>query len=325
MQGGGESIKRARAGSVWRGLTCLFLASLMGTGAAQSPAPAIVTVDPLTIADDDFARNRDPETWRDLTVERIVFTEAGATWRLWRIINLAHPDGPLWEVMHDNENATFAAALVAVRSWGGVVMVVDTGPVDTRYGARFNSEVAGTPIDPNRNFSDARPSYVAHMLADLGDPPRLIVALHTNAPDFDPRLSDCPSARPGRGAISVGLCNDRYHPRAAQNRRWPFDDNDSLALVPYLATRDRSSAPCGRALSAADYNLVFERVAISDGSLSNYAVQHGLAYVNIETEERGSAVAGIALARDRLVDMIDGVMARCGPVAGLALKAPRGR
>ena len=76
-------------------------------------------------------------------------------------------------------------------------------------------------------------------------------------------------------------------------------------------------------LASGDYNLVFERVGYSDGSLSNYAAQHGLAYVNVETEERGSSPTGIALARDRLVDMIDKVMQRCGPVPGVALRVPR--
>lgn len=300
----------------------LLLCGLLSTAQASAPEGWVAT-DPLTIADDDFARNRDPDTWRDLSVERMVFTEGAATWRLWRIVNTAKPAGPLWVVTHDNENATFAAALAAVNSWGGVVMVVDTGPVDTRYGARFNAEVVGKPIDPNRNFLDTRPAYVARMLADLGDPARLIIALHTNAPDFDPNLSDCPTATPGRGAISVGLCNTRYQPRPATKRQWPFDDEDSLMLFPHLSGQPRASAPCGRLLASGDYNLVFERVGYSDGSLSNYAAQHGLAYVNIETEERGSSSVGIAQARDRLIDMIDKVMLRCGPVPGIALRAPR--
>lgn len=305
-----------------RWIACVSCAMLAGASNGQ---PDSVAIDPLTIADDDFARQRYPEVWRGLAVQRIVFTEGAATWRLWRISNVGNPAGPLWVVTHDNENATFAAAVEAVKSWGGVAMVVDTGPVDTRYNARFNSDVAGTPIDPNRHFLDANPAYVAQMLADLGEPARLIVALHTNAPDFDPRLSDCPTIRPGRGAISVELCSSRYQPRPARARDWPFDDADSLVLMPHLDGRQRRSAPCAPLMAATDANLVFERVAASDGSLSNYAAQHGLAYLNIETEERGSSDAGIAQARDRLVAMIDLVMARCGAVPGLTLKPPQRR
>lgn len=312
----------ARLRGIGQGLACLILALVAGAGSAQMMT---ATVDPLTIADDDFARQRDPAVWSGLNVRRIIFTEGGATWRLWRIANVVQPAGPLWVVTHDNENATFAAGLAAVKSWGGVMMVVDTGPADTRYGARFNNDVAGKPIDPNRHFFDSQPIYVAQMLADLGSPERLIVALHTNAADFDPRLSDCPAIRPGRGEISVGLCNARYQPSRADKRPWPFDDDDSLALVPYLASTSRTSAYCGKVLRTANFNLVYERVTISDGSLSNYAAQHGHAYVNIETEERGSQPAGIARARDRLVDMIDKVMVRCGPLPGIALQTPRRR
>jgi hypothetical protein len=323
MTVGGDSMQTARSRLVRQALACLALIgiALSGAGAGTGQTSAVV-VDPLMIADDDFVRQRDREIWRNLTVKRIVFTEGATTWRLWRIANVANPQGPLWAVTHDNENATFAAALMAVRSWGGVMIVVDTGPVDTRYSARFNSEVAGEPIDPNRHFLESNPAYLAQMLADLGEPPRLIVALHTNAPDFDPRLSDCAPARPGRGAISVELCNERYQPSPARRRLWPFDDADSLMLVPYLEGRQRRSAWCAPVLAAADVNLVFERVAVSDGSMSNYAAQHGLGYVNIETEERGSSDSGIADARDRLVNMIDTVMRRCGPVPGVALKVP---
>lgn len=298
----------------------------LGCVAAAPPDAYIGTpVDPMTIADDDFARNRDPAMWEGLGVERIIFTEGETTWRLWRIINTARPMGPLWAVTHDNENATFAAALASLRAWGGVAMIVDTGPADSYYDARFNRETSGQPIDPNRHFSDALPLYARTMLADALAERRLIIALHTNAADFDPTLSDCPATRPGRGAISVGLCNDRYRPRASRGKRWPNDDEDSLVLVPYRDGSDRRTATCAGRLMASDMNLVFEHVAISDGSLSNYAVQHGLPYVNIETEERGSSPAGIALARDRLINMIDAVMERCGPVSGVAIRPPAHR
>lgn len=298
----------------------------LGCVAAAPPDTYIGTpVDPMTIADDDFARNRDPAIWDGLGVERIIFTEGETTWRLWRIVNTARPSGPLWAVTHDNENATFAAALAGLRAWGGVAMIVDTGPADSYYDARFNRETSGQPIDPNRHFSDALPLYARTMLADAVAERRLIIALHTNAADFDPTLSDCPAARPGRGAISVGLCNDRYRPRASRAKHWPYDDEDSLVLVPYRDGSDRMTATCAGRLMASDMNLVFEHVAISDGSLSNYAVQHGLSYINIETEERGSSPAGIALARNRLVNMVDAVMERCGPVSGVAIRPPARR
>lgn len=303
-------------------MAALLLAGVLG---AATPAQqgAADPVDPLTVADADFARHRDPALWQGLAVTRIAVEEGPVSWRFFRIANLAHPDGPLWVVTHDNENATFAAALVALRSWGGVAMIVDTGADDSDYSARFNWLTGGVPIDPNRHFSDAHPIYTGTVLADLGRPPRLIIALHTNEPGFDRRFRDCGGA-PGSGAgdISIRLCSDRFHPTPAPNRAWPFDDDDSLALVPYLADHQPGDARCGPALVRAGMAVVFERVAKSDGSLSNYAAQHGLAYVNVETRERGSTPEGIALARDRLVAMIDRVMERCSAVPALTLRPP---
>ena len=278
-------------------------------------------VDPLIIADDDFARHRDPAIWRDLAVTRLSVDEGRVSWRLFRIVNLARPDGPLWVVTHDNENATFAAMLVAIKSYGGVAMVVDSGARDDDAAARFNWFTGGRPIDPNRHFDDRNPGYVGAVLADLAGHDRLIVALHTNEPGFDPGLTGCGGVRgAGAGNISIRLCSQRWHPVAAPAPRWPFEDEDSVALVPYRADRAQTSAGCGTALVTAGYNVVFERVARSDGSLSNYAVQHGLPYVNVETRERGPTPAGIAAARDRLVAMIDGVMERCAALPGLALR-----
>lgn len=279
------------------------------------------SVDPLTVADADFARHRDPAIWRELVVTRLSVEEGAVSWRFFRISSLGKPDGPLWVVAHDNENATFAAMLVALKSYGGVAIIVDSGARDDDDSARFNWFTGGKPIDPNRHFFDSHPGYTGAVLADLAGTKRLIVALHTNEPDFDPGLTGCGGVRgQGAGNISIRLCSQRWHPVAAPVRRWPFDDDDSLALVPYLASRTQASAMCGTALVAAGYNVMFERVASSDGSLSNYAVQHGLRYVNVETRERGSNPEGIAAARDRLVAMIDGVMDRCDDFPELRLR-----
>ncbi|NWN23090.1 hypothetical protein GY661_24895, partial [Escherichia coli] len=67
--------------------------------AASPPDAATVrAVDPLTVQDDDFARHRDPAEWRGLAVSAIEFREERASWRLWRIANAKHSDGPLFFV-----------------------------------------------------------------------------------------------------------------------------------------------------------------------------------------------------------------------------------
>lgn len=280
--------------------------------AAYVPADTTrVAVDPATIADDDFARNRDPALWLRLTVERISFRDGRASWSFWRVVNQDKAEGPLWIVPHDNENAAFDAAVRAVGRHGGIAVIIDTGARDHTYRARLNSVTSGPALDPNRIFTSSGSRYVANVLADLAIKPRLIVALHTNAPGFDPGLSRCGGTAVGRGGISIRVCNAHFQPVASRTAVWPFDDDDSLAILPIRGGAARDAAFCGPALVAADYNLVFENVAGPDGSLSHYAVLHGLRYINLETRDRGSREADLADARNRLASMIDGVMTKC--------------
>ena len=224
---------------------------------------------------------------------------------------------------HDDENAAFGAALASVRTWGGVVVVVDTAARDTGYSARFNQDApTGRAIDPNRAFTDDAPVYTGTLLRDVAPGQRPIMALHTNAAGADPALVRCPGEvnGGGSGAISVALCTDRVTARRSTTRRWPFDDDDTLALVSHPANaRDPTRGDCSGAIARDDFNMLYETVPDSDGPLSTFAAAHGLDYVNFETRDRGNNPSGIADARDRLVAMVDRVMERCAPIPGLAL------
>lgn len=279
--------------------------------AAYDPGPVTITrVDPLTVIDDDFARHRDPATWAALTVTRIDFAEERATWRLYRIADPTRPAGPLWVVPHDDENAGFEAALVAIRRYGGTVMLVDSD------GRRRNRAVAfGPSIDPNRNFHDGLPRYPAQMLSAVNKGAWPIIALHTNSPGYEGARATC-GARggdsDGEGVISIRFCNRVLTPVASKARAYPFDDDDSVAFATYAATRTPEDAFCRNEMVRDDWNVVQERVVNSDGSLSNYAVLHGLDYLNFEVRETGTEPADLAAARDRLTWMIDRAMALCG-------------
>ncbi|RDE05130.1 hypothetical protein [Sphingomonas aracearum] len=310
-------------------LLALLLAAV--PAAAQVPPPPVqkivTAVDPLTIELDDFRRLADPEIWRDLQVRRIEFREGRTFWRLYRIANTRRPDGPLWLVPHDNENAAFQAAVYAARSYGGVVMAVEEARSLAGPDSRGNGDVAaGGDVDPNRNFRPDTPDFAGAMLADLGNPARLSVALHTNDPGYDAAGSSClppeSGEETGKGTISVLLCNDLYMPRRSIAGRWPFDDTDSVAIVSYLGERSPFSGFCARPLSDADFNIMFEHVVTSDGSASNFAVFRGLPYVNLETQERGVAPDQLGEARSRLLAMIDTVMARCAVIPRLSLDLP---
>ena len=290
-------------------LAALLPLALMG---AADDRTRIAPVDPLTVADDDFARHRDPADWKGLAVSRIEFTVERGRWRLWRIVNVARRDGPLWFVPHDNENAGFEAGLVALRRYGGTLVAVDSGIAPGADGKRLNQAVAyGKPIDPNRNFDSALPGYADRILASLHSG-RPIIALHTNAPGFDPTDSRCNRSDPkGDGIIAIRFCDDVLTPSPSQRREWPFDDDDTVAFATYHAGQSPSDAFCRDAMVGADFNVVQERVVASDGSLSNYAILHHLHYLNFETQDRGVEPTALAGARDRLVHMIDRALSMC--------------
>ncbi len=311
-----------------KALIILFGLLVASMAPAQVAPPRIVSsVDPLTMGTDDFTRLADPALWEGLTVTRIEFRDDRAFWRIYRIDNIRKPKGPLWFVPHDNENAAFQAAIYAVRAYGGQVIAVEDARSTSGPDSRMNGDVAfGKPIDPNRNFRDETPNYAREILAGLGQPPRLIVALHTNEAGYDAASSLCgppPPAYTGRGEISVLLCNDLYTPRRSVYADWPFDDTDSVAIVSYPGSGGPGDGYCVGALADADMNIMLERVMTSDGSLSNFALFHGLPYVNLETQERGVTPSGLGDARSRLLAMIGIVMDRCAPIEGLSLRPPR--
>jgi len=292
------------AGVAWLGLA---------SASPADPTARVTQVDPLTVIDDDFARHRDPAEWKGLAVSSIAFREERAAWRLWRIHNARHPKGPLWFVPHDNENAGFEAGLAAVKKYGGVLIVVDAGVSPGNDGVRYNRAVDyGKPIDPNRNFDSALPGYAHNILADLAHGAWPIIALHTNAKGFETGESRCNKGDPeGGGVISIRFCDDTLNPSPSVSKAYPFDDDDTVAFATYLARNQPSDAFCRDAMVQADFNVVQERVVASDGSLSNYAVLHGLAYLNFETLDRGLDPAELALARDRLSFMVDHAIAMC--------------
>ncbi|MDH4743967.1 hypothetical protein OMP43_08065 [Sphingomonas sp. CBMAI 2297] len=291
-----------------------LVAALLFT-ASPPDAATVRPVDPLSVRDDDFARHRDPAEWRGLAVSAVEFREERARWRLWRIANAERPRGPLFFVPHDNENAGFEAGLMAVRKYGGVLIAIDSGISPGSDGKRLNEAVDyGRPIDPNRNFDTALPGYARNVLADLAHGAWPIIALHTNAKGFETAGSRCNKGdQEGSGIISIRYCDDTLIPSPSLSKAWPFDDDDTVAFATFLARDPPGAAFCRDAMVGADFNVVQERVVTSDGSLSNYAVLHGLAYLNFETLDRGLDPAELAQARDRLGFMIDRAIALCAP------------
>jgi len=254
-------------------------------------------LDPLALAavqDDDVARHRDnPDFLAGLSISEARFSENGFDWHLLRFASMDRPDGPLWVVPHDDENAAFEAMIAAIKRHGGVGIAVNSGPGSLRRQSGFGlCGVRSGPVvacDPNRNFDARTPLFTAAVIDALptGKP---IIALHSNGDGFtgdgkggrgDITMLDAAALRTGKWQIR----EDGYE---GQGTNALLDDPDVYAILPYPAKTGISPGQmaCRSALTTRNINVWHEQVRESDGSLSNYiALNRPLqAYVNFEAQ-----------------------------------------
>ncbi|MBK6706175.1 MAG: hypothetical protein IPG54_01295 [Sphingomonadales bacterium] len=267
--------------------------------------------------DDDLDRHQAEVGYLDgLAVSEIRFSENGFQWHLLRFTSAEKPQGPLWIVPHDDENAAFEAMIAALRQYGGTGIAVNTGPASTRRqpGVGNCGVRAGTTTacDPNRNFDLKSPLFTANIL-DQHSAGQPIIALHTNSHGFSG------DGEGGRGDISMldarAYRQGIIRPRADGhfgNRSVPsLDDPDIYAILPYPATKGISETDnwCRTALNAAGANVWHERVGTSDGSLSNYVALNlpEVGYLNAEAK-RDDALS-VAAEAQRLI--VDSYLSKC--------------
>jgi hypothetical protein len=272
----------------------------------------IVTADIGGLADDDVQRNRDnAEFLTGLSVSEARFSEAGFNWHLLRFVNDAIPDGPLWVVPHDDENAAFDAAISALKRHGGVAVIVNSGFGSARLQAgqgRCGGRPAmRTSCDPNRNFSPETPLFTQAHLEQLSEG-RPIIALHTNSPGFGHGKGDITildAAAAGKGRI-----RPRLYGYFGGSGPAVLKDHDSYAIIPFrLPNISVNDATCRMALQSAGVHVWHEPVGKSDGSLSNYITLHraGTAYVNMESRRE----ADLSLAAERHSLMVAAYLGYC--------------
>ncbi|WP_184014450.1 hypothetical protein [Sphingobium boeckii] len=282
---------------------------------AESPAADTLSsffrpINPLLVMDADFLRHRDPALWAGLAVAETRFVENGFAWHFFRITNSVKPDGPFWAVPHDDENAAFSVALDGVRTHGGVAMIVSTTADEESAAARYNLALDGSGrIDPNRNFTGASPRFIHNFLSAPDIEKRLVLSVHTNSPGYSSGENNCgPSSDGGKGNISIRVCDPVMQPYPSFARAFPFNDDDTLTIVPIRPFAGLSA--CGKILRAADYNVVAENIWATDGSLSNYLMLRNPA-VRYVTLEAPHETPGNGETRARLKAMAEGVIARC--------------
>lgn len=265
-----------------------------------------------TLADDDLQRHRgDANYLTGLIISERRFSEAGFDWHLLRFANSAKPDGPLWVVPHDDENAAFDAAIAALKLYGGVAVVVNSGPGSSRMqigkGRCGGRAAIVSRCDPNRNFSADTPLFTqAHV--EQAAPGQPIIALHTNSPGFGP----------GKGEITIlnahaaGKGEIRPRPNGYFGESGPavLKDHDSYAIIPFLKPNiSVADATCRRLLVKAGVHVWHEPVGKSDGSLSNYIVLNKATtrYVNMESKRE----AELSLAAERHRLMVAAYLGNC--------------
>ena len=249
---------------------------------ATQPAVQDRCLDPKDVpdADGDFTRNMEALRSPELCISYYEFPEGPLTWKLQVIRKKDKPQGPLWFIPHDNEDAAFDTAVKSVMVYGGTIVAVETG------GQRLNHGQ-----DPNRNFDAGgdrkcpqqiarSPRYTEEVLKwwDRSQP---IIALHSNMPSGNikitrqvPFSTNFPALKKKIGGV-----------------------NPEHTLV-FVASRDTPSAdPNLRkfvdALNGEGVNVIYETVASkhSDCSLSNYASLRNIrTYLNVEVITGDSAV-----------------------------------
>jgi hypothetical protein len=91
--------------------------------------------------DGDFKRNAETLSAPAFCIAQEKFKERRRQWTVQTVSS--GRQGPLWAVMHDDEDLAFDNAVQALNTYGGTLITVETGGKRNQDG-----------VDPNRNFSD---------------------------------------------------------------------------------------------------------------------------------------------------------------------------
>jgi hypothetical protein len=280
--------------------------------AADVSAWVSVQAEALQPHDDDIARNTGRAGFfNGIEISEYRFSENGFDWHIIRFANTNKPEGPLWMVPHDDENAAFDAMITAVKEHGGVGLAVNSGAGSSR--TQQGNGVCGvragtvTKCDPNRNFDAATPTFTAAFLNQRPDG-QPVIALHTNSHGFSGDGSG------GRGDITIldraayqrGVAIPRQGGLFAVRPKPDMANYDTLGLAAFLAPAGKPSgdaAKCGQALANAGIHFWHEPVRTSDGSMSNYLVLNYPEIQYFNAESRAEIDLSVAAARHGVMVM----------------------
>ncbi len=299
----------------------LMLALLLGVAPVHGTKPSpwtVTSADALTEIDDDIRRNIGKTGYfSDIEISERRFVENGFAWHLIRFASKKKPQGPLWMVPHDDENAGFDAMITAVKAHGGVGIAVNSGSGSLRQqsgkGVCGVKSVIVTLCDPNRNFDQRTPQFTSAFLSErINRWP--VIALHTNSHGFSG------DGQGGRGEITVldiaafgrGVTSPRSGGYFAVRPQPEMANYDTLGLTAYLSQKrmpDTAAIACRYAMTKAGVHFWHERVGASDGSMSNYLAinRPDILYFNAESREE----TDLSAAAMRHTIMIQAYLAGC--------------
>jgi hypothetical protein len=246
----------------------------------------------VTDRDGDFERNSSALSQNTFCIAEEKFKERRRHWRI-ATVKTGRP-GPLFVVMHDDEDMSFDTAVAALNTYGGTLVALETGGKRNQDG-----------IDPNRNFSadgigcrklgrDAAPKYTGIFRRHI-DPTQPIIALHNNTGKRIPTG--------GLGHVSMTDLPKGMQAHESSDPDGPLAGERALVLLTSAAPVSTTSKTEAAELAARGINAVIESVSEGKGdcSLSNYAVLSGHEdYFNVTVDKD---------ERDKQRKIIDVIMA----------------
>jgi hypothetical protein len=245
------------------------IAELVASGECLSPSE-------VADKDDDFKRNAEALSGNAFCIAEEKFKERRRQWRI-ETVKTSRP-GPLFVVMHDDEDVSFDNAVAALKAYGGTLVAIETGGKRNQDG-----------VDPNRNFSadgigckklgkDATPHF-SNFFKDLIDDGQPIIALHNNSGKRIPTG--------GVGHVSMADAPMEMEKHKSNDPNGPLAGDRALVLLTSPVPVSTTSKARADDLSQKGINALIERVAESKGdcSLSNFTLLSGHPdYMNITVD-----------------------------------------
>jgi hypothetical protein len=241
-------------------------------------------IDPSAIRDRDIARNLGAfEVNPNLCITEERFAEHGRRWHMVIIQNNKARRGPVWAILHDNENSAFDAALYAVSRYGGKMVALETGE-----GRSFDGQ------DPNRNFGASSKitapcrNMTAHPAPAFTnainrhfDPRYPVLTMHSNDNGY--------AGAGGAGHISARRTSATMKGIMSPNPSGTLSDEDNAVLtagtVPF--DQNKKAQKLAAYLGGQGINMIYEHVRTNtnDCSFSFHVKLNNLGdYYNIEVE-----------------------------------------